>query len=71
MSKELEGRIIDLESISAYQEKMIEDLNGVIFSQQKEIDQIFEKLKLLEGQVKNFDLDSEKRTLSDEKPPHY
>ena len=68
--KTIEERLIELESTVAFQEVTIEELNTVLYEQQQEIQELFQKLKLVEGMVKNQQ-PTEKRTPEDERPPHY
>ncbi len=69
----LESRVTDLEIQISYQVRMLDELNSVIVSQQKQIERI-EKINgfLIEG-LKNSAIDEE-QLLSDYVPPkqpHY
>jgi len=66
----LEKRVIELETLVSYQDHTIEQLNQVIYSQQLKIDEISEKVDAVEGLIKNQTSD-DKRTLEEERPPHY
>lgn len=70
MNDSLEKRVIELESLISFQDNTIEQLNEVIYNQQLQIDNILEKISSIEGMVKNQS-SGEKRTLEEERPPHY
>jgi len=66
----MEDRIIDLETKSAYQEHLIQELNEVIISQQKQIDRLEKSLLHLKDFLRN----QEEQPSAPEKeapPPHY
>ncbi|MCM8533098.1 MAG: SlyX family protein [Lentisphaeraceae bacterium] len=66
MSSDLESRVIELESIVSYQDQMLEDLNGVIIEQQKNIDTFEKELTSLKSSIQ-----SSLEEMNDKKPPHY
>lgn len=67
---EIEQRLINLETKVAYQDKIIEDLNEVIYKQDKQLIALEKSLELLRTQVQSFQSgDNEIR--GHEKPPHY
>jgi len=66
----LEKRVIELETLVSYQDHTIEQLNQVIYSQQLKMDEISAKIDAVEGLIKNQTSD-DKRTLEEERPPHY
>ncbi|MES2801329.1 MAG: SlyX family protein [Bdellovibrionota bacterium] len=67
---ELEQRLVDLETKIAYQDHVIEDLNAVVISQQKQIDQLEINFALFKAQAHAVQSgDNEIR--AHEKPPHY
>ncbi len=68
---ELEDRIIKLESLTAFQDHLIEQLNDVIYKQQLEIDDINNQISAVKLMMKENSTQEEHRTLADEKPPHY
>ena len=70
MDKSIDERIIELESLVSFQDNTIEQLNQVIYSQQMQIDNISDKIYAMESLVKN-QASEEKRTLEEERPPHY
>jgi len=65
--KELEKRIVDLELRFMRQEKLTEELNGVIIDQQRAIDRLVLELRTLREQV----LSGVEAAPKDERPPHY
>jgi len=60
-----EKRIIDLEMRITRQDDLVEQLNAVIYEQQKKIDQLIKKMNVLEKQT------DDPATPRNEKPPHY
>ena len=64
---ELEKRIVDLELRFMRQEKLTEELNGVIIDQQRAIDRLVLELRTLREQV----LSGVEAAPKDERPPHY
>jgi len=67
---DLEERIIKLESMVSFQDHTIEQLHEVIYRQQQELDEIIQKMSNVEALVKS-QMTDEKRTLEEERPPHY
>lgn len=69
----LESRVTDLEIQISHQINMLEELNSVIISQQKQIEKIDKINSFLIQNLQNSNAD-EAQILSDsieEKPPHY
>jgi len=67
---ELEQRINELETKIAFQDQVIEDLNTVVISHQKQIDQLEITFALFKAQAHAVQSgDNEIRP--NEKPPHY
>ena len=64
----LEGRLVELESRSMHQERLIDELNGIVIEQRKQIDRLERKLARLTEQVRNPSGDDGQH---DEAPPHY
>lgn len=64
---ETQERLINIEMKISHQDLIIEDLNQVVYQQQKTIDVLSKKLKLLEEQ---FRADPNIGPAG-EKPPHY
>ena len=67
----MENALEYLETKLIYQEKIIEDLNEVVTTQQRQIDDLLKKLLALEAHVRAI-LPSITRTPGEESPPpHY
>ena len=66
----MEDRIIDLETKSAYQEHLIQELNEVIISQQKQIDRLEKSLLHLKAFLRNQD-GQPSEPEKEAPPPHY
>lgn len=68
-----EQRLVIIETKIAYQEDTIQQLNAVICTQQKQLDQLEYSCKLLIERLKGLTEFSEisDKTLLNEKPPHY
>ncbi|MBI9091434.1 MAG: SlyX family protein [Desulfobacterium sp.] len=67
-----EGRLIEIETKIAYQDKTIKDLNDVVYEQQQEIERLASICDRLTKQVQElseFSLGSD--APANEKPPHY
>ncbi len=64
---ELEERITSLETRIAFQDKTIDELNDVVTAQQKQIDDLFKRLRELIEQIGPTPLDKN----ADTRPPHY
>ena len=63
-------RLIDLETKLSFQEDTIDQLNGVVYRQQQQIDWLREQVQRL-GQQQSEAQGSAPRNLRDELPPHY
>lgn len=67
-----EERLTDIESKLAYQEKIIKDLNDVVYEQQKKIDKLVSTCEMLVDLVrKNALTGPGSDAPANEKPPHY
>ncbi len=68
-----ERRIIALEERLAFQENELEKLNRVVADQQLELDAAGKELRELRSRVRaaGGTEESERRTLEDDRPPHY
>lgn len=64
-------RIIELETKQAYQEDLIQNLNKIIFDQQKRLEQLEVAYKYLLTQTKELSEIASTVGSLDEKPPHY
>lgn len=66
-----EDRIVDIEIKITHQEDIIQELNKVVYQQQKKIDQLEAICKLLINQIKDLSEATAESGLLNEKPPHY
>ena len=66
-----EERLVNIETILAYQDDTIQQLNDLVYEQQKQIDLLSAKFQKLEDQMKSSVQVSSSRTLEDDIPPHY
>jgi SlyX protein len=67
----MEKRIIELETKLTYFERTVQELNDVVYHQQKQIDALEKSCKELAKALRGFSGGSENDTPADEKPPHY
>jgi SlyX protein len=68
----LEERVVKLEALFMHQQKLVQDLDKVVFEQAKKIDQLQRDLKLLVGEIRQLrDGAREGRRPEEEIPPHY
>jgi SlyX protein len=71
MAGELEARIEKLETTVAYQEQVIDDLNGTVTSQWQEIDALKRQLAKLSEQVREVEANPALAPQDEPPPPHY
>lgn len=67
----LEAKLIDLEIRYAHQQNHVDELDKVIYRQQQLIDQLQEKIQLMEKRLKTFGESNILRPEEDSPPPHY
>lgn len=67
----IEQRLIDIETKIAHQDFLIEELNQVIYEQQKTIDKLENSLTTLAKRFKDALAAENDIRGPDEKPPHY
>jgi SlyX protein len=67
----LEQRIIELEIKVSHQEVLIEELNQVIYEQQKTTDKLEASVARLVKKLQELLAANEESQLPHEKPPHY
>jgi len=68
---DLNERIIELETKSSYQEHLIQELNEVIISQQKQIDALEASIQRMSDYLKNNQGSQLARPDEEVPPPHY
>lgn len=66
-----EQRFIDLETKISHQEYLIDELNQVIYEQQKTIDKIEAQIAIFAKKLEEALNDGPEIRGPDEKPPHY
>jgi len=66
-----EDRLVDIEIKLARSDDMLEELNKVVYAQQKKIDRLEVLYAALLRRVPGPADDGGERTIADEKPPHY
>ncbi|WP_374326328.1 SlyX family protein [Azonexus sp.] len=66
----MESRITELEIKISFNEDQIDELNKIIYQQQRQIELLAAELRHLRDQVNNGQ-SVERRNLRDEIPPHY
>jgi len=64
-------RIIELETKSSYQEHLIQELNDVVISQQKQIDSLQASMQRVSDYLKNNQGSQLARPDEEVPPPHY
>jgi len=68
---DLNERIIELETKSSYQEHLIQELNEVVISQQKQIDALEASIQRMSDYIKNSQGSQLARPDEEVPPPHY
>lgn len=66
----MESRITELEIKISFNEDQIDELNKIIYQQQRQIELLAAELRHLRDQINNAQ-SLERRNLRDEIPPHY
>ena len=67
---EFENRIMELEIKNSHLEDTIEQLNQIVFQQQKSIDTISRHLQQIQNKISNLQEGNDKE-LPEPPPPHY
>lgn len=70
-TKELEQRLIELETKLSFQEDLLQELNNHVITQQAQIDKLTTLCGLLKDQYKEIVSSMPDATAGDEVPPHY
>jgi len=68
---DLNERIIELETKSSYQEHLMQELNEVVISQQKQIDALQASVQRMSDYLKNNQGSQLARPDEEVPPPHY
>lgn len=67
----IEDRLVEIEIKISYQEDTLQELNKVIYDQQKMIDQLEATCRFLLNQVKDLSDTASEKSAANERPPHY
>ena len=67
----MELRIVDLEMRFMHQESTLQELNDVVISQQKQIDELSREVDLLKKQIKAWSPSLIRDPSEETPPPHY
>ena len=65
----MKDRIVELESLSAMQDKTIRELNTELYRQQQDLTRLRDRIELLEKKITEIDEPGE--IAGNERPPHY
>jgi uncharacterized coiled-coil protein SlyX len=73
VDEKMSARLIELEELVTHLQRTVQDLDGVVLAQQRQLDTLAQRLARLSGQLEaNLSARGEPpRTLEDDKPPHY
>ncbi len=66
-----EDRLAEIEIKLTYQEDLVQELNTLVYRQQKRIDHLERLCEALLDQVRGLSESAPQRSLRDELPPHY
>ncbi|MDO8891072.1 MAG: SlyX family protein [Sulfurimicrobium sp.] len=67
----IEERLIEIENKICYQEDTVQELNKVIYQQQKQIDRLEAICSSLVNHVRDISDAMAENSVANEKPPHY
>jgi SlyX protein len=67
----IEEQLIDIETKIAFQEDTLQELNELVYQQQKQLDQLEAAFKSLASRIKELSETIPVAEHGDEKPPHY
>ena len=69
---ELAARVTELEELFTHQQQTVKDLNLVVTEQYRKIDLLESRLRGMAEKMSTLsEPEAERRTLEDDKPPHY
>ena len=66
-----EDRLAEIEIKLTYQEDLVQELNTLVYQQQKRIDHLEKWCAALAEHIRGLSEPSSPRALTDERPPHY
>lgn len=67
----MESRLTNLESKVAFQDDLLETLNGIVAQQQQEIDLLQQQVQMLYDQLRSLGPSNIAGASEEERPPHY
>ncbi len=67
----MESRLTDLETRAAFQDDLLESLNDIVASQQRQIDLMQREIRMLYDQLKSLSPSEMAGSNEQERPPHY
>lgn len=67
----IEERLVDIETKIAYQEDLVQELNKLVYQQQKKIDHLEAICESLINHIKDLSEAVSEGNVAHEKPPHY
>lgn len=67
----MESRLTDLETRAAFQDDLLESLNHIVASQQRQIDLMQREIRMLYDQLKSLSPSEMAGSNEQERPPHY
>ena len=67
----IEERLVEIESKIAYQEDTVQELNKLVYQQQKQIDRLEAICSSLINHVRDLSDAMGENSVANEKPPHY
>ena len=71
LEKQLEERIIELETRLSFQDRLLQELNDVIAGQQKQMDALEKDMRCIREHLKTITPEDVTRPEEDVPPPHY
>ncbi len=66
-----EDRLAEIEIKLTYQEDLVQELNTLVYQQQKRIDHLEKLCEALVDHIRGLAEPGTPRSLADERPPHY
>jgi SlyX protein len=68
---DMESRVTNLESKVAFQDDLLESLNGIVAAQQQQIDLLQQQVQVLYDQMRSLSPSNLAMEELEERPPHY
>ncbi|MES2918044.1 MAG: SlyX family protein [Pseudomonadota bacterium] len=67
----MDSRLTNLETKVAFQDDLVETLNGIVVAQQQQIDLLQKQVQMLYDQLRSLTPVDAPAGAQDERPPHY